>query len=41
MALLKEVAAEEQTTFLISTHDSEIAAQCDRIVRVVDGLVEG
>ena len=41
MELLKEVAAEEQTTFLISTHDSDIAAQCDRVVRVVDGLVEG
>ncbi|MCG8454878.1 MAG: ATP-binding cassette domain-containing protein, partial [Holophagales bacterium] len=38
--LLHEVAAEEGTTFLVSTHDSEIAARCDRTVRVVDGLVE-
>lgn len=38
--LLQEVAAESSTTFLISTHDSDIASRCDRTVRVVDGLVE-
>lgn len=37
--LLQEVAAEEQTTFLISTHDGDIAERCDRLVQVVDGLV--
>jgi lipoprotein-releasing system ATP-binding protein len=39
--LLREVAAEEHTTFLLSTHDADIAARCDRLVRVVDGRVEG
>ncbi|MEM6794788.1 MAG: ABC transporter ATP-binding protein [Acidobacteriota bacterium] len=38
--LLREVAEKEGTTFLISTHDAEIAARCDRTVHVVDGLVE-
>ena len=38
--LLHEVAAEEGTTFLVSTHDADIAARCDRTVHLVDGLVE-
>ena len=38
--LLHEVAAEERTTFLVSTHDADVAARCDRTVHVVDGLVE-
>ncbi len=38
--LLKEVADEQGTTFLISTHDAEIAARCDRTVNVVDGRIE-
>ena len=37
--LLREVAAEERTTFLLSTHDANIAARCDRLVHVVDGKV--
>ncbi|MEM1179611.1 MAG: ABC transporter ATP-binding protein [Acidobacteriota bacterium] len=37
--LLHSVATDEGTTFLISTHDPEIAARCDRTVHVVDGRV--
>ena len=37
--LMREVSAEEQTCFLISTHDAEIAGRCDRIIRVVDGRI--
>ena len=37
--LLRRVAAEERTTFLLSTHDAEVAAACDHIVRMVDGRV--
>ncbi len=37
--LMKEVSREEQTSFLISTHDSDVAARCDRTIHVVDGLV--
>ncbi|MEM7048340.1 MAG: ABC transporter ATP-binding protein [Acidobacteriota bacterium] len=40
VALLQEIASEERTTFLVSTHDPEIAARCDRTVQVVDGLID-
>ncbi len=40
MDLLKEINREEQTSFLISTHDEKIADACKRKIRVVDGLVE-
>lgn len=33
MDLLHESCAAEGTAFLISTHDPEIAARCDRIVK--------
>ncbi len=38
--LMHEVSREERTCFLISTHDPEIAARCDRVIHVVDGLIE-
>ncbi|MEM7204841.1 MAG: ABC transporter ATP-binding protein [Planctomycetota bacterium] len=37
--LLHEISAEEATAFLVSTHDPEVAARCDRIVHVEDGRV--
>ncbi len=37
MALIAEINAQEQTTFLISTHDEKIAAACRRQIKVVDG----
>ena len=37
MALLKRINAEEQTTFLISTHDERIAAQCAERLEIRDG----
>jgi lipoprotein-releasing system ATP-binding protein len=39
MELLAEINAESATTFLISTHDPEIAKRCARRITVVDGLV--
>jgi lipoprotein-releasing system ATP-binding protein len=39
MLLLRELAASEQTAFLISTHDQDIAERCDRIVHIVDGRI--
>jgi len=39
MELLREIAAEEKTSFLISTHDAEIAATCGRTIQLVDGLI--
>ena len=39
MELLGEINANEQTTFLISTHDEKIAATCRRQINVVDGKV--
>jgi lipoprotein-releasing system ATP-binding protein len=38
-ALMRRFNREYGTSFLIVTHDSRIAAQCDRVVEIVDGLV--
>ena len=40
MELLREIAHESDTAFLISTHDPEIATRCDRRVHIVDGQVD-
>ncbi len=39
MALLRQVAREEDTAFLISTHDHDIATSCDRQIHLVDGRI--
>lgn len=39
MQLLREINREDRTTFLISTHDPDIAAICDRQINVVDGRI--
>jgi lipoprotein-releasing system ATP-binding protein len=39
MALLREINRADKTTFLISTHDPEIAKHCDRQIDVVDGQI--
>lgn len=39
MTLLKEINRADKTTFLISTHDPEIAKHCDRQIDVVDGQI--
>jgi lipoprotein-releasing system ATP-binding protein len=38
-AMMREVNRHEGTTFLIVTHNMDLAARCDRIVEVVDGRV--
>jgi lipoprotein-releasing system ATP-binding protein len=40
LALLRDMNREDQTTFLISTHDPHVAAFCDRKIVVVDGKLE-
>jgi len=37
--LMRRFNRESGTTFLIVTHDNRIAAQCDRVIEVVDGRV--
>lgn len=37
MTLLRELARDEGTAFLISTHDESIAHRCDRTLSMVDG----
>ena len=36
-ALLREIHAQQGTAFVIVTHDPQLAAQCDRLVEIVDG----
>ena len=40
MDLLFQLNRERNTTLLIITHDSKIAAQTQRTIRIRDGLVE-
>lgn len=40
MRLLRSMNDEEGTTFLIVTHDEAIAAQCQRTIRMRDGLIQ-
>lgn len=41
MALMRRMNAERHQTFVIVTHDDEVAQACDRTVRMRDGLIEG
>ena len=39
--LMRQINRERGTTFLIVTHNIELAKRCDRIVEVIDGRVPG
>jgi putative ABC transport system ATP-binding protein len=39
VAMMRRVNAERGTTFLIVTHNPEVAAACDRTIRMRDGVV--
>lgn len=39
LTLLKRLNTEQETTFLIVTHDANIAALCDRVIQMDDGLI--
>ena len=39
-ALLRRLATQEEQTIVMVTHDSNVAAQADRLVRLRDGLEE-
>ena len=41
MDLLFELARADGTTLILITHDMALAARCDRILRIADGLVVG
>ncbi|MGL5355974.1 MAG: ABC transporter ATP-binding protein [Cetobacterium sp.] len=38
--LLREINKKYKTTFLIVTHNPEIAALCDRVIEIVDGKIK-
>jgi putative ABC transport system ATP-binding protein len=39
--LMKEMNQSEKTTFIFSTHDAKVMSHADKVVRLVDGRVEG
>ncbi|WP_166423618.1 ABC transporter ATP-binding protein [Paraglaciecola sp. 20A4] len=39
MNLLREINRTDNTTFLISTHDNNVASKCDEIIRITDGKI--
>jgi putative ABC transport system ATP-binding protein len=39
LGLLRRLNHEQRQTFLIVTHDAEVGAACDRVIRMRDGLV--
>ena len=39
LTLLKRLNSEQNTTFLIVTHDANIASLCDRVIQMDDGLI--
>ncbi len=39
MALLRALQKEQGTTMIIATHDDHLAAQAERIIRLVDGQI--
>ena len=38
--LMHEMARESQCTFLIATHDERMALRCDRVVHLIDGVLQ-
>ncbi|MCK8114980.1 ABC transporter ATP-binding protein [Anaerosoma tenue] len=41
VALMRDVNRDKETTFVIVTHNPEVARACDRTVRMRDGVVDG
>lgn len=39
--LLQEIRAEKNTTLVIATHDMKVAERAPRVIRLVDGQIEG
>ena len=39
LAMIRDLRTSTQTTFIIATHDPNVAAAADRAIRIVDGLV--
>jgi putative ABC transport system ATP-binding protein len=37
--MIRELRAATGTTFVIATHDPDVAAAADRAIRIVDGMV--
>jgi putative ABC transport system ATP-binding protein len=39
--LMKQMNAEEKTTFIFSTHDAKVMSHADKVIRLADGLIQG
>ncbi len=41
LAMLRDLNRERGQTIILVTHDPQVGAACDRIVRMLDGLIVG
>jgi len=39
--LMKQMNADEKTTFIFSTHDAKVMSHADKVIRLADGLIQG
>ncbi len=40
LELIREMNREQRTTFVVASHDQAVMREADRVIRVVDGVIQ-